>query len=271
MSAAHRAGVEVHEIAQIDHLREASAIYASIWSMRGDEGPMPGNLLRAFVQSGNYVAGAFSNGRIVGALTGFLGEDQGKIHLHSHILGVSAELQGRSVGFALKEHQRAWALQRGIDTVAWTFDPLVARNAYFNLTKLGADASEYFANFYGEMNDGINAGDESDRILIEWKITSPKAVAASLGDKSQELDLSTSGAAVLEEDEDGRPATRGFDGAPVVACRVPSDIMAIRDRSPDLAREWRMALRHSLGAAMGSGYRVVQVSRSGYYFLARED
>lgn len=234
---------------------------------------MPGALLRAFVHSGNYVSGAFSNGRMVGALAGFLGRNHAELHLHSHILGVTPELQGRSVGFALKQHQRAWALERGIQMVTWTFDPLVARNAYFNLTKLGADAREYYANFYGEMPDGINAGDQSDRILIEWQITSPKAVAASLGQKPKELDLAalgSSGTVVLDEDAYGRPATQSFDGANLIACRVPSDIITLRERSPELARDWRMAVRHSLGAVMGSGYRATQVSRSGYYLLERE-
>ncbi len=56
----------------------------------------------------------------------------------------------------MKLHQRAWAIARGIPVIEWTFDPLVARNAYFNIRKLGAMPVEYLPNFYGIMGDGIN-------------------------------------------------------------------------------------------------------------------
>ena len=79
----------------------------------------------------------------------------------------------RNVGYALKLHQRAWALQRGIATITWTFDPLVRRNAYFNLAKLGVRATRYLPNFYGAMQDPINAGDDTDRLLVDWDLASP--------------------------------------------------------------------------------------------------
>ena len=63
--------------------------------------------------------------------------------------------QGTAVGFVLKQHQRSWALERDIDTIEWTFDPLVRRNAYFNLTKLGARLVGYVDNFYGKLHDGV--------------------------------------------------------------------------------------------------------------------
>ena len=88
-------------------------------------------------------------------------------------------LTGRHVGFALKLHQRAWALLRGVSEIAWTFDPLVSRNAYFNLVKLGAQPAEYLPNFYGTMLDTINGDDDSDRLLVRWRLRSPHVVAAA--------------------------------------------------------------------------------------------
>ena len=88
---------------------------------------------------------------------------------------------GRSVGFALKVHQRAWCLRRGVRVIAWTYDPLIRRNAYFNLVKLGARPVEYLRNFYGAMDDAINGGTETDRLLVHWDLGSDLAAAACAG------------------------------------------------------------------------------------------
>ena len=90
-------------------------------------------------------------------------------------------MAGRHVGFALKLHQRAWCLDRGITLLEWTYDPLVARNAYFNLGKLGARVAEYLPDFYGVMGDGINRYDESDRILVHWSLEDAVVVDACAG------------------------------------------------------------------------------------------
>ena len=82
------------------------------------------------------------------------------------------------MGFALKLHQRAWALSRDVTTITWTFDPLVCRNAYFNVAKLAATPAEYLPDFYGEMDDVINGSDDSDRLLVHWPL------AADSGDRA---------------------------------------------------------------------------------------
>src|SRR5207247_8945224 len=127
-------------------------------------------------------AGAFIEGRLIGGLVGWLGgTPPHELHMHSHILGVLPGNETRGLGFELKQHQRRWCLDRGVNVMEWTTDPLVRRNAYFNLTKLGAEAPEYFVNFYGEMRDGINAGEESDRLLIRWYLDSDRAEVAAVG------------------------------------------------------------------------------------------
>src|SRR5262249_42274544 len=98
--------------------------------------------------------------------------------LHSHVAGIDERMRGHSVGFALKLHQRAWALLRGVVEIEWTFDPLVRRNAHFNLGKLAADAVEYLPNFYGRMDDGINGADDTDRLLVSWRLGAPEVARA---------------------------------------------------------------------------------------------
>ena len=173
-AAARSAGVSVRELTDLAELDEVVDLFSSIWG-RAENPPVTIELLRAFTKAGNYVGGAFDGGRLVGACVGFFhapAEDA----LHSHIAGVSPAATGRSIGFALKLHQRAWALLRGVSEIAWTFDPLVSRNAYFNLVKLAAQPVEYLPNFYGPMLDTINGDDDSDRLLVRWRLRDPAVV-----------------------------------------------------------------------------------------------
>lgn len=181
LAAARTAGVEVTELRSVAELRRAAALFGQVWATAPEASPGPADLLRALSHAGNYVAGAWRAGELVGCSVGFLGLAAGRLHLHSHVTGVVPGGQGAGVGFALKQHQRAWALARQITEIGWTYDPLIRRNAFFNLVKLGAEVVAYEPCFYGEMTDGINAGDESDRCVVRWRLLDERVVAASLG------------------------------------------------------------------------------------------
>jgi len=261
----------ISELTDLEDLRALVRIFAEIWG-RPDEPPVDSDVLKALVLSGNYVAGAGVDGRLVGGLIGWLGgPPSDHLHLHSHILGVQADSQVRGLGFELKQHQRTWCLDRGVNAIEWTFDPLVRRNAYFNLNKLGAEAREYLVNFYGEMTDGINAGEESDRILITWRLDSQLAEEAAAGrphDPSDEDLQRWRIDALIAVGLGGEPVT-GSSSARVVICQVPDDIVALRRSDPQLARAWRLAVRGALSKAFDSGYRVTGVTRTGWYVLER--
>jgi predicted GNAT superfamily acetyltransferase len=179
--------------------------------------------------------------------------------------------EGRRLGFDLKQHQRLWCLERGVKVMEWTFDPLVRRNAYFNFNKLGAEAREYLVNFYGEMTDGINAGEESDRILVNWRLDSRKADEAAAGrphnptaDDLQRWKIDS----LLSLGPGGEPVP-GSSGARVVMCQTPEDIVALRRSDPRLARAWRIAMRNALSSAFDAGYAITGVTRTGWYVLER--
>ena len=108
----------------------------------------------------------------MGAAAGFLAEHDGPA-LHSHLAAVAPAARGLGAGAAIKFHQRQWAAARGLRTITWTFDPLIRRNAWFNLAKLGAAVEAYLPDFYGRMDDGINDGDATDRLLVVWAVTPP--------------------------------------------------------------------------------------------------
>src|SRR4029453_7402172 len=90
--------------------------------------------------------------------------------------------RGRNLGYAIKVHQRAWAIERGLETITWTFDPPIRRNAWFNLAKLGALPTEYLVDFYGPIGDLLNGSDESDRLYLTWRLGAPLAAAACEGE-----------------------------------------------------------------------------------------
>lgn len=248
--------MEVRTLMSMPDLNAAMAVFSAIWGFRDGVAPISAEEMRAMAFAGNYVAGAFLDDTMVGASVGFTGVRDGHWHLHSHISGVLPDWQSKAIGMAIKQHQRSWALERDIGSIEWTFDPLVRRNAYFNLVKLGADVVGFEANFYGEMNDAINAGDPTDRAVVSWDLRKPSP------------GVDRDGHVILKPDHGGTPVVDKSD-APVVRVWVPADIVELRSTAPDSARAWRLALRETFGAAVADGYRATSMSRDGYYTLER--
>lgn len=271
-AAARAAGVTIRELRMLADLEAVCALYDSIWHPSPSSPPITTELLRALAKAGNYVAGAFDGPRLVGACVGFFGQPADST-MHSHIAGVSADMRGRSVGFALKLHQRAWALLREVSVITWTFDPLVGRNAYFNLGKLAAEPVEYLTNFYGGMNDGINGAGDTDRLLVRWQLDAPDVAAACAGMTTRSVDADAAreaGACVaLELSSTGAPVARRT-GVSTLLVGVPRDIEAMRRSSPDCAHRWRVALRELLTELLDSGAVIAGFDRSGWYLIQRQ-
>jgi predicted GNAT superfamily acetyltransferase len=232
---------------------------------------MTAELLRALTKAGNYAVGAFDGTDLVGACVGFFGPPRQRT-MHSHIAGVAAATAGRSVGFAMKVHQRAWAMRHGITAIGWTFDPLVRRNVYFNVAKLAAAPTDYLTNFYGGMHDSINGTDDSDRLLIRWDLYDP-TVTAACGGAARHSDVRAQvarGAVIgLGRGDDGAPVAGSLDGDTVLVA-VPDDIEALRVSDPGRAKEWRVAVRDALTPLLARGARVTGFDKTGWYVLTTE-
>ena len=220
--SAEPSSLEIRELHSVEDVHEASRVFDAVWP--GETSSMPANILRALEHSGNYVVGIFDGERMIGAAAGWFGPPASR-SLHSHVTGVLPEYRGRGIGRLLKRHQREWAFAREVGRITWTFDPLVARNAHFNLAVLGARVTEYLVNQYGAMADEINRGDETDRLLVEWALAEPPAPTPS-GD------------------------------AVVATVPVPTDIEALRREAPAEAAEWRVRVRDALLAHLGAGLRI---------------
>ncbi|WP_130177120.1 GNAT family N-acetyltransferase [Cryobacterium sp. SO1] len=137
-------------------------------------------MLLALDYAGNTVLLATQNGKPVGATLGFLGWTGG-VHLHSHMAAVVPWHRGGGVGYALKLFQRALCLEQGITEMRWTFDPLIRRNAHFNLAKLGAEVTGFLPDFYGRLDDVVSGSDRSDRFEVRWSLTSARVLRALAG------------------------------------------------------------------------------------------
>lgn len=268
-AVADHAGVRVCELRTLDEARAAAALYRTVWRTSIGASPVSPELMRALSHAGGYVAGAYDADRLVAACLAFHGDGVGA-DLHSHIAAVLPDVQGRDIGRALKLHQRSWALAHGLRTVSWTFDPLLRRNAWFNLSKLGARATGYLVDFYGAMHDGQNNGDASDRATALWRLEAPQVAAAATGARTevQVGDLLRDGAWIALQDGDGAPTAIDVPpGTPCVLVQIPENLQRLRLAQPGLARRWREVSRDVLEPLLSGAYVATGFSRSGWYVL----
>jgi predicted GNAT superfamily acetyltransferase len=128
--------------------------------------------------TGGQVLGAFDGDTLVGFTKALVGLHERTPYLHSHMTGVLPSHRDRGVGRLLKLFQREDALRRGIRLVEWTFDPFEIKNAHFNLNRLGAICRRYIPSFYGITTSPLHRGLPTDRLLAEWHLDSPRAIAA---------------------------------------------------------------------------------------------
>lgn len=212
-------GIRIEDLRTVEQAFAASAVLSEVWG--GDHSGMPANLLRALAHSGNYAVGLYDGDRMIGASVAFFAAPSAR-SMHSHITGILPGYRGHQLGRTLKQHQREWALAREVGHITWTFDPLVARNAHFNLRVLGTRVTEYLVNQYGPMDDGVNRGDESDRLMVSWELAAP-------------------------------PVPTPEPDRVVASVAIPPDIEALRRASPADAAAWRLRVREGFLGSLADG------------------
>jgi len=230
--------VEIRILSTPDELTEVNGVLQEVWGTPVPLAPL--EFLIAIAHTGGYVSGAFVDDTMVGASVGMLARHHGAAALHSHVTGLVAQMRGTGLGRAIKLHQRAWAIDHDLRWITWTFDPLVRRNAWFNIAVLGATIDEYLPSFYGTMKDAINAGDESDRLLAAW-------------DVGTELrPLAVDGTTVAGD---------------VELVGTAEDIVELRRVDPDAAMAWRVRTRDALTTALDAGRAIIGFTRDGDYVI----
>lgn len=177
-------GIVVRRCAGIEEFQRCVALQKEIWG-EADIEVEPTTMFVVAAETGGQVLGAFDGERLVGYTLAVVGFREGVVFLHSHMTGVHGDYRDKGVGRALKLFQREDALAKGIRLIVWTFDPLEARNAHFNLNRLGAIARKYLPNLYGLTTSPLHLGLPTDRLLAEWQLDSAR-VAATVSDLAKE-------------------------------------------------------------------------------------
>ena len=237
-------------------------------------------ILKVSQRIGGIAAGAYDvDGGLAGFVFGMTGVQDGQIVHWSDMLAVRPGLQDTGLGLRLKAYQRNELMSRGITRMRWTFDPLEAKNAHFNLNKLGAVAGEYVQDMYGRTGSPLHEGIGTDRFVPTWAMDSPRVIERLVEGRAGPDPSGDEGVTptfpVLRE---GRLNVPGDPDLAIDTDRVlvpiPDSIQALRDASLEAAVRWRTATRSVLSTYLDRGFEAREFyRRDGYgdYLLVRQD
>lgn len=251
---------------------DAEQLQRDVWDFP-DREIIPLNELVVAQRTGGYVFGAFEGRKMAGFAFGVAALKGLTPYHYSRMLGVRPRWQNTGIGVRMKWHQREVVLERGLNLIRWTFDPLQGRNARLNVSKLGVIARDYVVNIYGGSESRFNRGVGSDRFVVEWWIRSPRVMARRRGPGGIGLDDASRLAGVLEVNERGHPGPLHPARGRRVRVEIPWDIDAIKATDLPLARRWRRATREAFLRLFRAGYVICDFApdpgRRGVYVLAR--
>jgi predicted GNAT superfamily acetyltransferase len=221
---------------------------------------VPGAILRVAQKVGGVAAGAFDDdGRLMGFAFGMTGPQHGTLVHWSDMLAVRPEARGTGVAAALKQFQRDAVLQVGAHLMLWTADPLVARNAHFNINHLGAVPAEYVENMYGANTGSVLHGAmPTDRAVYHWQLDHAAAFVKRSGLPAagdEQLPVS------ITFEPDGTPVAIGTGDATQVRIPIPVDLTQVQATSAERALAWRIAVRAAFVTRLDRGYVVTRFVR----------
>jgi len=245
---------------------------------------VPAHVFTAAIHNGGLVIGAYENKQLIGFVFGFPGiestPDGPRAKHCSHMMGIMPGYRDSGVGFMLKRAQWQMIRHQGLDHVTWTYDPLLSRNAYLNISKLGAVCNTYRESEYGDMRDGLNAGLPSDRFQVDWWINT-RRVERRLGKRPRRpLKLDNFSKADLQPLYTLQASTGGQMRPPehfsplqerLVLAEIPADFNAIKDADFALARDWRFFSREVFETAFHNGYLItdfIYENNQSFYVLS---
>jgi predicted GNAT superfamily acetyltransferase len=277
--------VAIRDLESFADLKQVEAVEREVWQL-SDLDTTPLTLTIAAKAAGGILLGAFDAGKLVGFAFAFLGVEQGRAIVHSHMLAVLKAYRDLDLGYKLKLAQRERALAMRvnglpIEEITWTFDPLQSRNAHLNFSKLGVVCDSYKVDFYGPETSSVLHRNGTDRLWVKWPIASRRVQARSKGktNRTEILDALASITPLIRFNGDGRPA-RGDLAAALkrqrIAIEIPSDIVEVERTNPQLAAEWRSATRWAFVETLRAGFLVAEFCRTvrgqqgpGAYLLER--
>ena len=244
-----------------DEYDEAVALQDEIWGS-GFTDRVPASILRVAQKVGGVTAAAFdAQGRMLGFVFGLTGIRDGRPVHWSDMLAVREEARGKQLGEKLKNYQRDLVRAVGVERMFWTFDPLVARNAHFNLNRLGARIAEYIPNFYGSNTGSILHGAlPTDRFVAEWQLASAHRERRDAAPPQPERPPADAARTAVVENGRVR-VVEPLPDATRVLVPVPRDIEALLGASQEAALAWRLATREAVTHYLALGYQVTAFDR----------
>ncbi len=269
----------IHLIEDIDAMFPVEDLQRQVW-VEAETEVVPAHLMNSAVHNGGLLLGAYNEDELVGFVFGFAGfyptPDGPRLKHYSSMLGVLPAWRDQGVGFALKRAQWQMVRHQGIDRITWTFDPLLSRNAWLNISRLGAVCNTYLRNFYGEMEDTLNQGLPTDRFDVDWWVHSNRVTRRLSRRRRGDLTLNhyLAGGALMvnpaEMDGEGMPhpvesltSTPGKDPT-FLLVEIPADFQALKVADIQLAHTWRMHTREIFELLFAGGYLVTDFVRTTY-------
>lgn len=243
---------EFRALETLDELRACVRLQRTTWG-EGFADIVPASILQVSAKIGGFAGGAFEDDRLIGFVYSLLGRFEGVAAHWSHMLAVHPSARGGGLGRKLKLFQREAVRASGIDTVFWTYDPMVARNAHMNLNRLGATVLRYVPNMYGSgTGSPLHAGGDTDRFIVRWDLDGPdtrRAIKAGAARSARRL------AARLPDPAHvvSRPSA-GFPADDKVFVEIPADVESM---PPDESLiRWRETVRDAVSTYLRRGYEV---------------
>jgi predicted GNAT superfamily acetyltransferase len=259
--------IEIRPLHGIDEFVQAEDVQRVVWKMDVDTSIVPAAILSPVSKNSGVVLGAFDGPKLVGICFSFLGRTpEGRMEHWSHMNGVLEAYEGQRLGEELKWAQREAVLAMDVDLIRWTTDALEGRPAALNFGKLGVTCRTYDINVYGVMPDGLNAGIESDRFIVDWELDTERV-------EKRRAEGRPKHSAQAWEAEGAQPAnlTEGVTegvrritelrldlDAPRILIEPPASYQHVKLHDLDLAIEWRMKTRELFTTYFGRGYVVTE-------------
>jgi predicted GNAT superfamily acetyltransferase len=271
LGSSMKASYTIKIIENMAEMHQAVELQRQVWH-ESETDLIPAHLMNSAVHSGGLLIGAYAEQELVGFVFGFPGfyhtPDGPRLKHYSSIMGVRPEWQGQGIGFSLKRAQWQMVRHQGIDLITWTYDPLLSRNAWLNITRLGAVCETYLRDFYGPMKDVLNQGLPSDRFNVDWWVNSQRVDRRLSRRRRNHLSLLhflAGGTPIInpaEIDVTGLP--HPVDKAdikvgkdlPLLLVEIPADFLAIKIADLKLAADWRMHTRLIFEELFKVGYLV---------------
>lgn len=235
--------------------RKCERLQESVWGSLS----VSAEVMMVTQKFGGAVFGAFVEQRLVGFVYAFLARRKGQIIHWSHMMATLPAYRGRGLGLCLKLAHRDLALQQGIRSICWTYDPLQSRNASLNLAKLGARVEEYVVDCYGHFPSAIEQGLPSDRFIVNWQIASKSVERCLEGAKVNKKVPAAARINTTGSNKHGFLTNRKIDlehNESHLLIEIPANADLMRTEALLLARRWRFQTREIFLHYLENGYGV---------------